>query len=188
MIKYDYTFKEILDDKDQSDNKPWNMSLTFYQLFGTNYINAPLWDNGASKAYLEDLWKILFARFWNWYCIRSEADGIDDVSTLDIIELESKIINVIILTYDKYSALLNGFAGIKSSLMAQVSASTETGYNDTPQSEGGYTDDPYRTSYTKVTSKTDGATPIARLKEVQDKIRNLFLEWTDEFKVLFWPE
>ena len=76
----------------------------------------------------------------------------------------------------------------------QVKANTtaKTGYNDTPQNEdsGGFEDATHRTSFTKVTSDTatDGATPIERIDEIDRKIKNIMLEWCQEFKDLFWSE
>lgn len=187
MIRVDYTFKEVLDFLDNNPNEPWDMENSFKDEFYTAYGAAPLWTGtpAAAKPYLDDLWSLLFARFSGWYCLEVEYLPTTPVVKRDFLD---KVINIIVNTYDKYAAILAAFNTAKSKLMGQVEATTETGYNDTPQSEGDYTDDTHRSSYTKVTSKVDGATPVERLDEIQKKIRNTMLEWTNEFKPLFWTD
>ena len=187
-VKTIYTFKEVLDFLDNNPNAPWDMENSFHDEYYTTYGSAPLWTSAtppAAKPHIDDLYELLFARFSGWYCVE-----VDD--TLTATEIKSqfldKMINILINTYDKYAAILDSFATAKAKLMGQVESSTETGYNDTPQSEGDYTDSTHRTSYTKVKSLVDGATPIDRLDEIQKKIRNIMLEWSDEFKPLFWME
>ena len=187
-VKTIYTFKEVLDFLDNNPNEPWDMENSFHDEYYTTYGSAPLWTSAtpaAAKPHIDDLYDLLFARFFDWYCVE-----VDDNLTATEIKSQflDKMINILVNTYDKYAAILDSFATAKAKLMGQVESSTETGYNDTPQSEGDYTDSTHRTSYTKVTSLVDGATPVERLDEIQKKIRNTMLEWTDEFKPLFWTE
>lgn len=94
---------------------------------------------------------------------------------------------------EKYSVLIDNLNQIKSKLMAQVQSTTTSDndvlalFNDTPQAGGDFTGDDYVTNASKNTSSssttiaTDAATPIARLKEVQDKLDSLYGRWADEF-------
>ena len=190
MIKYDFTFKEFLDSLTSSPtNKAWDMAESFKATFYDDYTSAPLWTSTspvAAKPFIEDFWKLLFARFSEWNCLEEDesylSQGIHPRKFTD------PFINILVMTYDKYAILIKGLDDIRAKLLAQVESSTETGYNDTPQDEGAFTDATHKTSYTKVTSLTDGATPIERLDEVHKKIKNLYLEWTDEFKRLFWED
>ena len=189
MIKYDFTFKEVLDILTNSMNKPWDMAESFKLTFYTDYTSAPLWTSTspvAAKTYIEDLWKLLFARFSEWNCLEEDESYISQ--GIHPRKFTDPLINILVMTYDKYAILIKGLDDIRLKLLAQVESSTETGYNDTPQSEGDYTDSTHKTSYTKVKSLTDGATPIERLDEVHKKIKNLYLEWSDEFKRLFWED
>lgn len=193
-VKTIYTFKEAIDLKSVVPFSPWGLGSIFKVVFPySTYNNAPIWVSNEGdhdpKPYIEDLFNLLKARFYDWYAV--EIDSADDPLTNSSPELTDfmiKFINVLVNTYDKYAAILDSFAIAKAKLMGQVESSTETGYNDTPQSEGDYTDSTHRSSYTKVTSLVDGATPIDRLDEIQKKIRNIMLEWSDEFKPLFWIE
>ena len=85
-------------------------------------------------------------------------------------------------TYHKYSKLIDLYESQKDDLLKQLESSSKTLFNDTPQAGGDFTTDPYVTNATQVSTSTDTATPIARLKEVQDNIDNYYKEWADEFE------
>ena len=147
----------------------------------------------ALKDYLEDLYNLLYKRYYDWYCVQLDGGNITPQDeTLAYQKFMLKVSNITQMTYDKYAARIGIFAAAKNSLMAQVKGNTtaKTGYNDTPQSEGDFEDTTHRTSFTKVTSDsaTDGATPIERIDEIDRKIKNIMLEWCQEFKDLFWSE
>lgn len=85
-------------------------------------------------------------------------------------------------TYPKYSELIDLYESQKDNLLKQLESSSKTLFNDTPQAGGDFTTDPYITNATQVKTSTDTATPMARLKEVQDNITNYYKEWADEFE------
>ena len=85
-------------------------------------------------------------------------------------------------TYPKYSELINLYESQKNDLLKQLESSSKTLFNDTPQAGGDFTTDPYITNATQVKTSTDTATPIARLKEVQDNLDNFYKKWADEFE------
>ena len=152
-------------------------------------------DSEHLKDYLEDLYNLLYKRYYDWYCAQLDGCNITPQDeTLAYQKFMLKVSNITQMTYDKYAARIGIFATAKNSLMAQVKGNTtaKTGYNDTPQNEdsGGFEDATHRTSFTKVTSDTatDGATPIERIDEIDRKIKNIMLEWCQEFKDLFWSE
>ena len=82
---------------------------------------------------------------------------------------------------DKYSLIISSLAAVQSKLMDQLGTSSVVLFNDTPQSGGDFVSDPYVTNATKTTSSADVATPIARLQEVQQKLRSYYADWADEF-------
>lgn len=181
QLKYEFTLQEAIDE-----TTPWSSNIKLFStLFYTRYPRAPLWDGSQSKSYIEDLWKLIYASYYNWYCLECDDEEID---TTEQERFYINVIDIMVKTYDRYSSILTAFEAIKNKLMDQVKSSTETGYNDTPQEEGDYTDETHRTTYTKVTSLIDGATPVERLDEVQRKIRNTYRDWADEFASLFWCE
>ena len=85
-------------------------------------------------------------------------------------------------TYPKYSKLITLYESQEDDLLKQLQSSSKTLFNDTPQAGGDFTTDPYVTNATQVETSTDTATPIARLKEVQDNLINYYKKWADEFE------
>lgn len=85
-------------------------------------------------------------------------------------------------TYPKYKKLIDLYESQENDLLKQLQSSSKTLFNDTPQAGGDFTTDPYITNATQVNTSTDTATPIARLKEVQDNIVNYYKKWADEFE------
>ena len=85
-------------------------------------------------------------------------------------------------TYPKYSKLIDLYESQENDLLKQLESSSKTLFNDTPQAGGDFTTDPYVTNATQVNTSTDTATPMARLKEVQDNIVNYYKKWADEFE------
>ena len=86
-------------------------------------------------------------------------------------------------TSEKYGTLIGILTGIEAKLMDQLGSENMTLFTDTPQNGSGWlsTQDDFVTNATKVTNKADVATPIARLKEVQDNLRNYYADWADSF-------
>ena len=84
---------------------------------------------------------------------------------------------------EKYSKLISIQTSIANKLMDQLGSENLTMFTDTPQNGSDWLSqlDNFVTNATKVSSKADIATPIARLKEVQDNIRNYYADWADEF-------
>ena len=169
---------------------------SFFELFEAMLptSNFVFKDSSALKDHLEDLFNLLYNRYSEWFCagIRGLYDSSDVLKELTKILL--KLNNITQMTYDKYATRLDIFAAKKASLMGQVQAGTiaKTSYNDTPQNEssGGFEDATHRTTFTKVDSQslTDGATPIERIDEIDRKIKNIMLEWCEEYRQLFWED
>ena len=82
---------------------------------------------------------------------------------------------------DRYEPLITNLETIKTKLMDHIGSQSVTLFNDTPQNGGNFVLDPYTTNATKSTTESDVATPIARLKEVQDLLRNYYADWANEF-------
>ena len=193
-IVTDFSWEELFADAGLDYEAGENNS--FFDAFdalidGSNFVFK---DSSALKDHLEDLFTLLFNRYSEWECVRIR--GVFD-ATIEAKELKKfmlKLNNITEMTYDKYATRLEIFATKKNSLMAQVQAGTiaKTGYNDTPQNEssGGFEDATHRTTFTKVDSQslTDGATPIERIDEIDRKIKNIMLEWCEEYARLFWGD
>ena len=193
-IVTDFSWYELFEDAailfDAGDNN------SFFDAFdmilpSTNFVFK---DSSALKTHLEDLFNLLYNRFSEWYCVRIRGTFTPSDEDKELKKFMLKLNNITQMTYDKYATRLDIFTAKKNSLMAQVQAGTiaKTGYNDTPQNEssGGFEDTTHRTTFTKVDSQslTDGATPIERIDEIDRKIKNIMLEWCEEFRQLFWED
>lgn len=194
-IVNEYTWSEILAIA-YDTLSPFSTN-SFFDVFDDMFTSdAFVFKNNSSlKDYLEDLYNLLYKRYYDWYCLQLDGDNIPPQEVNAAYQkFMLKVMNITQMTYDKYAARISIFTTAKNSLMAQVKGNTiaKTGYNDTPQNEdsGGFEDATHRTSFTKVTSDTatDGATPIERIDEIDRKIKNIMLEWCQEFKDLFWSE
>ena len=193
-IVTEYTWAELIEHA-YTECDPVNQT-SFFDVFENDLPTSNFVFKSASalKDHLEDLFNLLYKRYSEWNCLRLKGEP----SPLEIDRAYQrfllKLSNVTEMTYDKYVTRLDIFAAKKNSLMAQVQAGTiaKTGYNDTPQNEssGGFEDATHRTTFTKVDSQslTDGATPIERIDEIDRKIKNIMLEWCEEYRQLFWED
>ncbi len=193
-IVTDFSWEEIIADNATAID-PLNRN-SFFDLFyddipSTNFVFK---DSSALKDHLEDLFNLLYKRYNDWYCVRIKGEVSPQAEEEYYKKFLLKLNNVTEMTYDKYATRLDIFAAKKATLMGQVQAGTiaKTSYNDTPQNEssGGFEDATHRTTFTKVDSQslTDGATPIERIDEIDRKIKNIMLEWCEEYKQLFWED
>lgn len=141
----------------------------------------------------------IWPEYWNSTICYVDQDGIidDTIPGHLVIKVADSVLGHIYRwlneSTERYSILIENLNQIKSKLMAQVQSTTTSDndvlalFNDTPQAGGDFTGDDYVTNASKNTSSssttiaTDAATPIARLKEVQDKLDSLYGRWADEF-------
>ena len=193
-IVTDFSWEEIIADNFE-EYDPLNNN-SFFDLFyedipSTNFVFK---DTSALKDHLEDLFNLLYKRYSEWYCLRLKGAFTIEEEYKAYKRFLLKLNNITQMTYDKYATRLDIFATAKANLMGQVKAGTiaKTSYNDTPQeeSQSGFEDATHRTTFTKVDSQslTDGATPIERIDEIDRKIKNIMLEWCEEFRSLFWED
>ena len=55
-------------------------------------------------------------------------------------------------------------------------------YNDTPQNQGEYDDNAHNTTTTKTEAYSDGGTVLSRLNEIEDNLKRLYENWSNEFR------
>lgn len=82
----------------------------------------------------------------------------------------------------RYSKILNAYKEQEDKLLTQLGSKSTTKFNDTPQDGGNFIDDNHVSNATSVTTSSDVATPMARLKEIQDDYKNVYGKWADEFR------
>ena len=88
---------------------------------------------------------------------------------------------------DKYVMLIQNLENNKSKLLDDVKSASISRFNDTPQNSGDFSDDPHTSTITTTENSSNVGTMMQRLNEIEDKIKQLYLDWSDEFrKFIIW--
>lgn len=88
---------------------------------------------------------------------------------------------------DKYGLLIQNLELNKKKLLDDVKSSSIARFNDTPQNSGDFSDDNHTSNITKTENTTNAGTMMQRLNEIEDNIKQLYIDWSDEFrKFIIW--
>ena len=130
------------------------------------------------------------------YCVNIPSDNDTDI-VKSCTSFMDNILNLLQFTFPKYNELYIALEVEKGQLLRGVNSETHNkGYNkfkDTPQgsvSLATLDSDNYNTNVTinegENTFTDERDTPIARIKEIEERYVNLFEEWAKDFKPFFW--
>ena len=167
----------------------YDNAVMYTDLYDLRQIST-LWNSAktGSAPYLEDLWRYVLTSYYEWFV------GYSSLNDADLKEVFQRFIrhfiNKIMLTYDRYTVLLDGFSKMKTDILNEVESSLEskTSFSDTPQSSGSFETDTHRSSFSKVETKSvdPRGTPMERFAEVESKLSNIYKSWLKEFKEMFY--
>ena len=88
---------------------------------------------------------------------------------------------------EKYSLLIQNLEANKAKLLDDVKSSSTSRFNDTPQNSGDFSDDAHTSTITKTENSSNVGTMMARLNEIEDNIKQLYMDWSNEFrKFIIW--
>ena len=88
---------------------------------------------------------------------------------------------------EKYVLLIKNLTANKNKLLDDVKSSSVARFNDTPQNSGDFSDDQHTSNTTTTTSSSNVGTMMQRLNEIEDNIKQLYIDWSDEFrKFIIW--
>ena len=88
---------------------------------------------------------------------------------------------------EKYSLLIQNLSNNKAKLLDDVKSSSIARFNDTPQNSGDFSDDNHTSNITKTESSSNVGTMMQRLNEIEDNIKQLYIDWSNEFrKFIIW--
>ena len=88
---------------------------------------------------------------------------------------------------EKYSLLIQNLEANKSKLLDDVKSASISRFNDTPQNSGDFSDDNHTSTVTKTENSSNVGTMMARLNEIEDNIKQLYIDWSNEFrKFIIW--
>ena len=88
---------------------------------------------------------------------------------------------------EKYTMLIQNLEANKKKLLDDVKSSSVARFNDTPQNSGDFSDDQHTSTVTKTENSSNVGTMMQRLNEIEDNIKQLYLDWSNEFrKFITW--
>ena len=88
---------------------------------------------------------------------------------------------------EKYSLLIQNLEANKNKLLDDVKSTSTSRFNDTPQNSGDFSDDQHTSTVTKTENSSNVGTMMARLNEIEDNIKQLYIDWSNEFrKFIIW--
>ena len=88
---------------------------------------------------------------------------------------------------EKYGLLIQNLTTNKAKLLDDVKSSSISRFNDTPQNSGDFSDDQHTSTATKTENSSNVGTMMARLNEIEDNIKQLYIDWSNEFrKFIIW--
>ena len=77
---------------------------------------------------------------------------------------------------EKYSLLIQNLEANKAKLLDDVKSSSIARFNDTPQNSGDFSDDKHTSNITKTESSSNVGTMMQRLNEIEDNIKQLYID------------
>lgn len=145
--------------------------------------------NWTFSDYLDICWqKYIWPKFYDKaICYTDDETVADDDSEKVFANFIGPIIAWMSSSDTKFSLIIANQEANKSKLLGQIKASTVSKFNDTPQNEGDFSDDTHTTTITTGESSSDGGTLLSRLNEVEDNLKRLYEDWSNEFrKFIIW--
>ena len=130
------------------------------------------------------MWKkYLWPKFWNQYVCFTDNDDIPDDNAAKVFADDAGVIMAWLRSSDeKFKLTIANQEANKDKLLGQIKTTNISRFNDTPQNSGSFEDVTHNTTVTKSESATDGGTLLARLNEVEEKLKRLYDDWSNEFR------
>ena len=145
--------------------------------------------NWTFSNYLDICWKnYIWPKFYDKPICYSDDNSIADNDSEKVFaNFMGPIIAWMSSSDTKFSLLIANQEANKNNLLGQIKASTISRFNDTPQNGGNFSDDNHTTTITTGESSTDGGTLLSRLNEIEDNLKRLYEDWSNEFrKFIIW--
>ena len=151
---------------------------------------TPLRDwNDSFSNYIDICWQnYIWPKFYDKAICYTDDDTIADNDSAKVFaNFVGPIISWMNASNTKFSLLIANQEANKDKLLNQIKSSSVNRFNDTPQNTGTFEDNEHNTNVTKTENATDGATLLARLNEIEDNLKRLYENWSNEFrKFIIW--
>ena len=158
------------------------------------------WDTDEAEwvfiAPFEKFFEYLFKEYGNSYCVYSDSDADAELVRSSRLFMDN-LLNMFEATFPKYKAVYDALEAEKNQLLRGVTGTTTaknySKFKDTPQSEITMEEldsDNLNTNATinegVNTFVDERDTPVARIKEIEERYVMLYEEWLQHFKQFFW--
>lgn len=142
--------------------------------------------NDTQESY-ECFRKYLWPRFYQEAIIYVDSDEDEDFIKKFCRTKVGQIMAWWISSTEKYSMLIQNLTNNKQKLLDDVKSTSISRFNDTPQNSGDFSDDQHTSTVTKTENSSNVGTMMARLNEIEDNIKQLYIDWSNEFrKFIIW--
>lgn len=154
-------------------------------LLYSNYseIEGTIEDAQGYECFVNYIWP----RFYNEAVIYVDPDESEDFVKKFT---ETKVGQIFVWwksSMEKYSMLIQNLENNKAKLLDDVKSVSTSRFNDTPQNSGDFSDDQHTSTVTKTENSSNVGTMMARLNEIEDNIKQLYIDWSNEFrKFIIW--
>ena len=149
------------------------------------YDTAPYFSDTAES--VNCFQKYIWPRFYNEAIIYADLDKNEDFVEKFARTKIGEIMSWWISSIDKYSLLIQNLEANKNKLLDDVKSVSISRFNDTPQNSGDFSDDQHTSTVTKTENSSNVSTMMARLNEIEDNIKQLYIDWSNEFrKFIIW--
>ena len=172
---------------------PYTMYASYSNL--TTFINKCLEEAGfdiipvtteiteSEKCFREYIWP----RFYQEAIIYADLDKNEDFVEKFCRTKVGQIMSWWTASIEKYSLLIQNLENNKAKLLDDVKSTSISRFNDTPQNSGDFSDDQHTSTATKTENSSNVGTMMARLNEIEDNIKQLYIDWSNEFrKFIIW--
>ena len=151
---------------------------------------TPLRDwNDSFSNYIDICWQnYIWPKFYDKAICYTDDDEIADNESAKVFaSFMGPIIAWMSSSDTKFSLLIANQEANKTKLLGQIKSSSVSRFNDTPQNQGEFEDNSHNTNVTKTENATDGTTLLARLNEIENNLKRLYEDWSNEFrKFIIW--
>ena len=156
---------------------------TIFQSVGYIYRSGTIDTNESQVCFRDYIWP----RFYQEAIIYTDLDESESFLEKFCSTKAGQIMSWWTASSEKYKLLIQNLNANKSKLLDDVKSSSIARFNDTPQNSGDFADDNHTSNITKTESSSNVGTMMQRLNEIEDKIKQLYLDWSDEFrKFIIW--
>lgn len=184
---YYYTLDDLFSNVLKISYTPFTNA--FFYMFFEGIIPETELDKMNSE-YLNYLAGLIYLKFSKFFCFNYPKDNPTEIeSSSKFVDWKRRLFGILMATYQRYSILLEIYSANLSQLMNPINLVNEgtTRFNDTPQNGGNFSDDEHTSTITQIgsTSENDGGTKMQRIAEIQERFKQVYNDWANEFEKLF---